>query len=88
MNERTKSIILKVLGFGFKAAWFILKCVVRYVITLLCILDMLVCHKKRGRKFLNFLPLNYCACNMSARDVSCTNVFELYINNTSVIKSS
>lgn len=32
MNERTKSIILKVLGFGFKAAWFILKCVVRYVI--------------------------------------------------------
>lgn len=32
MNERKKSIILKVFGFGFKAAWFILKCVVRYVI--------------------------------------------------------
>ena len=32
MNERTKSVILKVLGFGFKAAWFILKCVVQYVI--------------------------------------------------------
>lgn len=32
-NEwKKKSIILKVLGFGFKAVWFILKCVVRYVI--------------------------------------------------------
>ena len=32
MNEGTKSIIFEILGFGFKAAWFILKCIVRYVI--------------------------------------------------------